>query len=343
MYRFQVKAHTRTGQSIGILGSDPLLGGWNTNKYLKLSTSLAQYPLWSVDIDIQPSLSCLHEEQKVHYQYVLLDAEGKIVQWENNQKLNRWIPLEKAAHSKTIIVDDGFFGDVQPQPYGYEEPGLKIVVIGSSVSFGQQAWLLKGWPWLLGQAVKEKYGHQLVNVSEPGANVDRTIARFPSVVTPEKPDIVIIALSLGNERLAYALPHEQRTIQRRFETGLLKLVQMTLELGALPIWGGVYPNGDYSQEHYKLLKETHKRMMSSGIPVLDWLAALDNGEGRWRQGLSIDSYHPNTVGHQLMFEAINLDLFRIDKNGLAQEKARLQQGNNVFAYLDQLDSFISDS
>ena len=107
---------------------------------------------------------------------------------------------------------------------------------------------------------------------------------------------------------------------------------MTRDIGASPILGGVYPNNDYSPEHYWLLKDTHNRLLNWGVPVLDWLAVLDNGQGRWKDGISFDPAHPNTIGHRLMYEAINLDLFDIDKGELAQEKQRFQQPNQVSIY-----------
>jgi hypothetical protein len=100
---------------------------------------------------------------------------------------------------------------------------------------------------------------------------------------------VIIALSLGNEGLASSSLLQQRAIQRRFENGLQQLVKMTRELGARPILGGLYPNSDYSLEHYGLLQETHKRMLTWGVPVLDWLATLEDGQGRWKVGISFDA------------------------------------------------------
>ena len=100
-------------------------------------------------------------------------------------------------------------------PSETQSKGLKIVVIGSSVARGHKAWLLNGWVTQLGQTLQQTYGHQLVNVAEVGANVNRAIARFTSVVTPEQPDIVIIALSLGNEGLASCPPRQRRAVQRR--------------------------------------------------------------------------------------------------------------------------------
>ncbi|MEH2214736.1 DUF1796 family putative cysteine peptidase [Nostoc sp.] len=350
MYRFQISAYTQTGESIGLVGSTPELGLWDISKCVHLRTSGDRYPLWWTNIDIQESAdvsrqatSCLR--QKVEYKYVRLDANGN-ARWESLLDTNRWIPIESNNRANTIIVDDGAFGYLQPYPFGYiENPavripvdedseGLKIVVIGSSVALGHKAWFLQGWVWLLAQALQQKYGHKLVNVSEVGANVSRTIARFPWFVTPEKPDIVIIALSLGNEGLAYCSPHERRAAQRRFESGLQQLVKMTRDIGAIPILGGVYPNGDYSLEHYRLIRDTHKRMLSWGVTVLDWLAAVDDGQGRWKAGTSFDPAHPNTVGHSLMYQQIDHHLFDIDKDELAKEKQSFQQPNEFPIYFD---------
>ncbi len=349
MYRFQISAYTQTGEFIGIVGSTAKLGLWDIKKCVHLRTSPDRYPLWWTDTEINFLES---GDRTVEYKYVRIDSNGS-VRWEALGP-NRWLPIDLENHSKTIVVDDGAFGYLQPHPFGYftEEPAvtmpqneesqkLKIVVIGSSVALGHKAWLLKGWTWLLAQALQEKYGHELVNVSEVGANVTRTINRFASVVRPEKPDIVIIALSLGNEGLAHCLPHERRAIQRRFESGLQQLVKMTRDMGARAILGGVYPNNDYSPEHHWLLKDTHSRMVNWGVPVLDWLAVLDNGQGRWKEGISFDPAHPNTVGHQLMYEAINLDLFAIAKSELAKEKQRFQQQSEVIVYLDNAGFYVS--
>jgi lysophospholipase L1-like esterase len=346
MYRFQISAYTQVGESIGLVGSTPELGAWDIMKCVHLRTTADRYPLWWTDteIDIQPSLES-DNRQRVEYKYIRLNSNGS-TRWESFLSTNRWVPIDPEDHSSTIIVDDGAFGYLQPYPFGYiEEPavrmpldegaeGLKIVVIGSSVALGHKAWLFKGWVWLLGQALQQKYGHRLVNVSEVGANVSRTINRFASVVTPEQPDVVIIALSLGNEGLAYCPPHERRAVQRRFESGLQQLVKMTRDIGARPILGGVYPNGDYESEHYWLIRDTHNQMLNWGVTGLDWLAALDNGQGRWKVGTSFDPAHPNTVGHSLMYQAIDLHLFGIDKDELAQEKQRFRQPNEVSIYAD---------
>jgi lysophospholipase L1-like esterase len=346
MYRFQIIAPTQTGESIALVGSTPELGCWDAANCIHLRTSRDRYPVWWTDAPINFQRSTESDpQQRVEYKYLRLGANGS-VQWEAFD-INRWISLQTEEQSRTIVVDDGGFGYWQPYPFGYLEAsvqhqyptnrdteGLKIVVIGSSVAANYKAWLFQGWAWLLGESLQQKYGHQVVNVSEPGANVSTTIARFASVVPPEQPDVVIIALSLGNEGLAHCPAHERRGIQRRFESGLQQLVKMTRQLGARPVLGGVYPNNDYSPEHNWLLRDTRDRMLTWGVPVLDWLDAVDDGQGRWKPGISFDPAHPNTVGHQLMHDAIALHLFQIDKDELAAERERLRQRHEVLVYSD---------
>jgi hypothetical protein len=351
MYRFQISAHTQTGESIGLVGSTPELGFWNVTRSIPLRTSVDRYPLWwtDVEIDVQPSLKS-GDRQRVEYKYVRLGTNGS-AQWEALGQ-NRWVPINPDYQtSSMIVVDDGAFGYLQSYPFGYyEKPaaktpldkgvkGLKILVIGSSVALGHKGWLLRGWAELLGQTLHQQYRHQLVNVSEVGATVSRTIDRFPFVVAPEQPDVVIIALSLGNEGLAYCSPYERRAVQRRFESGLLQLVKMTRELGAHPMLGGVYPHGDYSLDHYWLLQDTHNRMLSWGVPVLDWLSAVDDEQGRWKVGISFDPAHPNTIGHRLMYQAIDLHLFAIDKTEWGKGNQDLQQPATV--YLDNAGFHVS--
>ena len=353
MYRFQVKAPTQDGEMIAIVGSIPQLGAWDVKQYLPLSTSGDRYPIWSVDLAIDPSIF-RNSQDRIEYKYVRIAAHGK-VQWESERDENRWVPIELEhidSINSTVIVDDGSFGYIHPYPYGYLEQGyfekaiasnpdisnpevsntpsgIKVLVIGSSVAMGCSAWLLKGWASHLEQALQEKYGHQLINRSQLGANVSSTISRFAAVVVPEKPDVVIIALSLGNESLAYSRPHDRRAVQRRFESGLLQLIKMTQDLGAIPIIGGLYPNGDYNPEHNWLLRDTHHRMRSWGVPILDWLDVLDNGYGGWKTDISLDVSHPNTAGHRLMFEAIDLDLFNINRDRRRSDQSAAFQSRKI--------------
>ncbi len=328
MYRFQVRATTQPGDRIALVGSSPQLGAWDPCRCVWLQTGPAYYPLWWVELPLGPadgtsgplsSGEWPQETPRVEYRYLRVQADGEVI-WEAADR-NRWVPLEPEPLPSVLIVEDGEFGRIPSCPYGYfaspvseqpepeELPGLKIVVLGSSVALGCSAWLLRGWAWLLQKALRERYGHRVRNLSELGATVSRTLARFEQVVIPEHPDVVIVALSLGNEGLATALPEHRRAVQRRFENGLQRLIQRIQDIGALPVLGGVYPHADYGPEQHLLLQETQQRMLGWGCPVFNWLPILDDGQGRWKPDLAFDATHPNTKGHQLMFAAIDLSIF----------------------------------
>lgn len=338
---------TQPGELIALVGSSPEMGLWDVASAPRLSTAADRYPLWWVDLEVENDRLGQSDDQAVtalEYKYARILPGGK-VEWEA-WGVNRWVPLESGSAPSPIVVEDGLLGTIPVCPYGYfAEPvipspvpvgseGLKVVVIGSSVALGCRAWLLRGWAWQLGQTLQQRYGHQLVNVSEIGTNVSTTIARFSQVVASEQPDIVVIALSLGNEGLASSSPQQRSAIQRRFENGLQQLIKMTREIGAYPILGGLYPNGNYDGAHYRIVQETRQRLLSWGVPVLDWLPALDDGQGRWQTGLFHDAAHPNWIGHRRMYEAIDLTLFELNRSDLSSLSSQHPVAEETSVYQD---------
>jgi len=330
MYRLELNVQTQKGEIIGVVGSIPALGSWSVDRCVHLTTDPQHYPRWWTELD-------LTDISKIEYKYVRLFPNGR-VEWEPGPE-NRWLPA--LSPSEKIVVQDGTFGEISAWPFGYwaerrvepqvdHDQGLKIVLIGSSVAAGHNAWLMQGWAWQLEQALGE---HRFIHRAIAGTNVSITIDKFPSLVTAEQPHVVLVALSLGNEGLATCAVHERRAVQRRFECGLLQLIRMIRALGAQPMLGGVYPNGNYTPEHYALLQETHQRMLSWGVPVFDWLGALDDGKGRWQAQLCSDPAHPNTLGHRRMFEAIDLSLFQLDPAQISREPEQVPE---VAVYSDQL-------
>jgi lysophospholipase L1-like esterase len=132
-------------------------------------------------------------------------------------------------------------------------------------------------------------------------------------VAPKSPTLVIIGLGLWNERIN----QRGRKSVLSFLSGLLELVGLCRAIGAHVILGGVYPNQKYTEKQYELLKETHEEIQSwkkkFGVPVLDFLTNLDDGSGKWKDGLMSDFIHPNDAGHEVLFRNIDLTLFEDKK------------------------------
>jgi len=154
-----------------------------------------------------------------------------------------------------------------------------------------------------------KKGHVIRNVAMSGADTEITLNRFPRVVPQENPDFVIVSLSLANEGL-----HSSEDACTTFQENMKKLVQMIKNINAVPILGSVYPNDEYNERHYELLKMVHNNMLTWGEIVIDFLRTTDDGNGHWKPNSSIDAGHPNDLGHKLMYEAINKDIFYTKKS-----------------------------
>lgn len=180
----------------------------------------------------------------------------------------------------------------------------RITVIGSSVPYGSGATNDYGYMQRLADALES---YTVTNVSIGGNNTWAVIDRFYRDVIPTDPDIVIVALSLGNEGLHEAT--DKAALTDQYIANMLRLANMIHQIGAKPILTGAYPRNDYTATDYKYLKQTNQILENSKVPYLNLLGAIDDGAGHWKDGMWWDSGHPNDVGHESMFRAIPLSLF----------------------------------
>lgn len=165
------------------------------------------------------------------------------------------------------------------------------------------------------------------NVSIGGNNTPLLLARFnpdvtrqyaPPKVSGTEPDYVLIGLSMGNEGLVYGDPEQTFT---SYKNGLLQLIQECRTRGYYPVVASVYPHGLYTFLKYQYVKRMNLLMGTWGVPVINLLGAIDDGNGRWADGTAFinrlssngtateDPAHPNVVGHEEMFLAIPPTLF----------------------------------
>lgn len=96
-----------------------------------------------------------------------------------------------------------------------------------------------------------------------------------------------------------------------FQKGIKRLIEMVSEIDAIPMLGGLYPCQFYNATHYKWLKDMQQQLDSFKVTVFDFLSAVDDGKGHWKQGTFFDAGnfnstsssdvslgHPNDLGHK---------------------------------------------
>lgn len=180
-----------------------------------------------------------------------------------------------------------------------------LVIFGSSVALGTGATDEHGWANRL-KALLTPRGYRVINRSVRGNKTLDLIRRFESDVLPERPDYVIIGLSLANEGLVVSNPME---VYQQYMTNMLRLVCMVQDHGIRPVVASTYPHNAYSLMHHRLLRRCNREIESWGVPCIDFLGATDDLTGKWLPGTWTDPWHPNDAGHEEMFRAIPPSLF----------------------------------
>mmetsp|Transcript_13184 Transcript_13184/g.30970 ORF Transcript_13184/g.30970 Transcript_13184/m.30970 type:complete len:818 (+) Transcript_13184:15-2468(+) len=324
---FRVRAETAFGDSIVLVGGGSTFGEWDPLKSsLRLVTTADEYPVWTTGA-VQCPLPTAG--MSAEYKYVRITVDGR-VEWEADGK-NRRLPVQLAQYQKQrMIVDDGSFGSTHLESFGYLESvspkcpgplsfrgpagvGMRLVVAGDEIAAGHGAWHFDGWAASLGRALHEQYGYDYVNLAPVG--MDILIKEFRDRIVPLQPSVVVIAVGLELQYLATCPDYERSGLCTSFLQRLERLVELTWEVGALPILGAPYPHADFGPEQTSLLRHTHESMKSWGLPMLDWLSALtcSNKGGQWVETLCHDPARPNTEGHSKMYAAINTAMFEPTK------------------------------
>eukprot|EP01080_Neovahlkampfia_damariscottae_P001398 gene1398-12018_t len=161
----------------------------------------------------------------------------------------------------------------------------KLLIIGSSVCAGAAPKDYIGWSQMLEKKIENVY--ETLNISVGGTNTvywtfmlkQRSLLwkSFPT----SKPDILIIGLSLANERIFENI----EKYSNQFLEGLRNFANISLDFNIRVIFGGVYPNNFFEKKHYESLKRINEKMKSFDEDVIDFLTTTDNGNGQWKNGI----------------------------------------------------------
>jgi hypothetical protein len=139
-----------------------------------------------------------------------------------------------------------------------------VVVVGSSVALGRKATNDQGWAFHLGQALEASHGLSLTNVAESGVNTSTCAPQLAAALATHAPRVVILGLSLANERLRVAETAAiAQTIGNSYLLGLANLTRQAEQAGATVVVGGVYPHDEYHSFQTSVLLETDAVLKTS--------------------------------------------------------------------------------
>ena len=197
-----------------------------------------------------------------------------------------------------------------------------IVVMGSSVAAGwvtsreQNQDMQNGWAFRLARWLAPR-GFKVVNASVPGDTTQKVLDRLEKDLFPLKPDFVVIALSLENEGIRGLQGKDPAQVYSGFRNNLREIVTRCQARGIQPVLGSVYPNDNFTEaSHYKFVTEMNQEIASWDVPSINFLGALDRGDGCFVEGITFDLDHPDDTGHRELFHSIVPGLFE----ALAQKK-----------------------
>lgn len=174
----------------------------------------------------------------------------------------------------------------------------KIAIFGSSVAKGSGDTTGTGGYAGLIKTMLEQRGWTVVNVSRGGDNTVKILPRFEKELLPEKPDYVIIGLSLGNEGISSFSKLNRERVYERFRSGMLHLINLCRNNGMTPVVVNCYARNDFGEDQYEAIRRMNMQINSWEVPSINALGAIDNGNGKWADGYWHDKSHPNEKGHR---------------------------------------------
>lgn len=190
---------------------------------------------------------------------------------------------------------------------------LRISAFGSSVCNGQGAKGNRGYAYMYGQQLEERYKNGLSTtpfhvsgVSIGGNTTINLLDRYDELIH-DFGHYVIIGLSLGNEGIHGAKDPE--AIFRQFSNNMQRLIQQMRADGKVPVVMNNYTRADYTPEDYHYVKQTNLAIHQWDVPSVNVLGAIDKGNGQWADGYVDDPWHQNTEGHREFMLAMTPSLF----------------------------------
>ena len=210
----------------------------------------------------------------------------------------------------------------------------RISAFGSSVCNGEGADGNKGYAWLYGQQLGERYSNgesespfYVSGISIGGNNTQNLLDRYDEL-TRNYSRYVIVGLSMGNEGI-HESGNKQATMNQ-FSTNMQRIISKIKADGMVPVVMNNYTRGDYTLEDYSYIKQMNMLIHEWDVASVNTLGAIDDGAGHWASGYQKDNAHPTTNGHKEFFYAMPPSLFDALVSGKAQP-VRHSDGNMLLS------------
>ncbi|MER6571226.1 carbohydrate-binding module family 20 domain-containing protein [Streptomyces sp. NPDC001093] len=123
---FDEYASTTSGTNVYVVGSIAALGGWDTSKAIRLSSS--GYPVWSGEVSVPVNTSFT-------YKYVKKDSSGNVT-WESNANRPASTTTSTLSLDNSWNVADADATDVTFNEHATTDWGTNVYVVGSIPSLG---------------------------------------------------------------------------------------------------------------------------------------------------------------------------------------------------------------
>ncbi|RYY20199.1 MAG: hypothetical protein EOO36_03955 [Cytophagaceae bacterium] len=208
---------------------------------------------------------------------------------------------------------------------------LKIVFFGSSVPFGQGATGKYGYPSryarLLAQRAAAGQGAPwaTANISIPGDNTLKVLARWARDLPPQNGRYVVYALALGNE----GIHGGGQPKFDQFRANMQVLLAQARAAGLVPVVANSYTRNDYTAEDYAYIRQMNLLLHIWAVPTVNLLGAVDDGQGHWAAGYFDDALHPNDRGHAELAHAWVPSLFDALRAGKPRPQYQATSGINL--------------
>lgn len=271
--------------------------------------------------------------------------DGSVVVWDKyagtSKETEIWLyALVGGKHdwpgawgNKDIVASEEiwrFFSQFVREP---SDNRSKLVFFGSSVCKGAGADGQKGYAHqFFKHGAIDTLRYRYVNASTSGDNTLKIEQenRLEYKLYPNKPNTVVIGLSLNNEGIQRPLNDGGRqVVLEQFRTRLLALADSLQSQGIHPVIANCYAHSNFQGPHYAYTKKMNRIINTWKYPSINLLGTIDDGIGRWVDGYAADPGHPNALGHREMSLAIVPSLFDA-----------LEQGKKTPAY-DWSPSYIA--